>query len=92
MRLDIVNKTQFRPTTMGAGAAVMGGNPRKLIVYTLLDHQFGHMIVEGNMTDEDEETFWLAAGYTVEASSVAPADDEMIGDDTDWQPSQIESD
>ena len=85
---------------MGAGASVVGGKLRRLIVYTLLDHKgWGTMIVEGNMTSDDEETLLLAQGRIAEASNAATADERLAaadysndGNDTDWQPSSTESD
>ena len=77
---------------MGAGASVMGGKLRKLIVYTLLDHKYGHMIVEGNMTSDDKQTLLIAQGRIAEASSAAETDYSNDRDDPDWQPSQMESD
>ena len=71
----------------------MGGKLRKLIVYTLLDHKHGGtMIVEGNMTSDDEETLLIDQGRIEEASNAAEADYSNDGNDADWQPSLTESD
>ena len=83
--------TPFISNTMGAGAAVIGGNPRKLTVYTLMDPQHGHMIVEGRMTDDDEELFGLTAGYVVGAGRLITEENHGM-EDTDWMPFTIESD
>ena len=80
---------------MGAGASVVGGKLRKLIVYTLFDHRRGEtMIVEGNMTSEDEETLLIDQGRIEEARNAAEADVDYSNDgsDRDWQPSLTESD
>ena len=78
---------------MGAGASVVGGKLRRLIVYTLFDHQYGAtMFVEGNMTSDDEETLLIDQGRIEEASNAAEADYSNDGNDTDWQPSSTESD
>ena len=69
---------------------IIGGKPRKLTVYTLLDPQHGHLIVEGRMTDDDEETFWLTAGYMVGAGRLITEEDHSM-EDIDWMPSTIES-
>ena len=46
--------------TMGAGAAVFRGDQAKLIAYTLnrtlMNPRYGHMIVDGRVTAEDEDT------------------------------------
>ena len=71
----------------------MGGHPQKLIVFTLMDHKYGAtMVVEGNMTSDDEQTLLIAQGRIAEASSATETDYSNDGDDTDWQPSQMESD
>ena len=78
---------------MGAGASVEGGKLRRLIVYTLFDHKYGAtMVVEGNMTSDDEQTLLIAQGRIAEASSAAETDYSNDRDDPDWQPSQMESD
>ena len=78
---------------MGAGASVVGGKLRKLIVYTLFDHTYGEtMIVEGNMTTDDEETLLIDQGRIQAASNAAEADYSNDGNDTDWQPSLSDSD
>ena len=50
------------------------------------------MIVEGNMTSDDEQTLLIAQGRIAEASSAAETDYSNDRDDADWQPSQMESD
>ena len=72
----------------------MGGHPQKLIVFTLMDHKYGAtMIVEDNMTSDDEQTLLIEQGRIAEASnSWAEADYSNDRDDTDWLPSPMESD
>ena len=91
--MDQAAATYLRPTTMGAGASVVGGKLRRLIVYTLFDHTHGGtMFVEGNMTTDDEETLLIDQGRMEEASNAAEADYSNDGNDMDWQPSPTESD
>ena len=46
---------------------------------------------DDRMTDDDEEIFWLTAGYMVGAGRLITEDDHGM-EDTDWIPSTIESD
>ena len=78
---------------MGAGASVVGGKLRRLIVYTLFDHTYGEtMFVEGNMTSDDEKTLLMDQDRIEEASNAAEADYSNDGNHTDWHPSPTESD
>ena len=76
---------------MGAGASIVGGNPRKPTIYTLMDPSHGHMIVEGRMTAEDEELYWMAARFLIVENMMRVEEDIMI-ENTDWTTSTIEID
>ena len=42
--------------------------------------KYGHMIVEGRMTDEDEEIFWLTAGFMIVSNRTSSEDECSMED------------